>query len=163
MPGPPPKRKAERRRRNKDGGEVESVDLSQVLEHEVEIPVADPDWHPVALQWYESLAKSGQALYYEPSDWGTAYLIAESLSRDLEEQVVGITEAGDKVYAEIPMKGASLSAYLKAMTALMVTEGDRRKSRLEIERANAKSEAEKMAKSDPDVVLDRAERFRRDA
>lgn len=161
MSGPPPKRAAERRRRNKDAVEVESVDLAETTTKEVEVPVADESWHGVARMWYESLIGSGQALFYEPSDWATAYLIAESISRDLEEQVVGITESGEVVRAEIPMKGASLSAYLKAMTALMVTEGDRRRSRLEIERANAKIDAAAAAKKDPDVVLDRAERFKR--
>ena len=85
----------------------------------------------------------------------------ESISRDLEEQVVGITESGDVVRAHIPMKGASLSAYLKAFTALMLTEGDRRKARLEIERADAGADAAAAAKKDPDVVLDRAARIKR--
>lgn len=140
---------------------METVDLAETTSVEVEIPVADEDWHPVAVQWYESLPYSGQALFYEPSDWSTAYLIAESISRDLQPQVVGITDSGQVVKETIPMKGASLSAYLKAMTALMVTEGDRRRSRLEIERANAKNDAKAAAKRDPDVVLDRAERFKR--
>lgn len=160
MPGPIPKRSEERRRRNKEGGEVEKVDLGEEFSKEIVIPRANEEWHEVAYQWYESLKRSGQAKFYEPSDWATAYMIAESMSRDLEEQVVGITESGEKVYAEIPMKGASLSAYLKAMTVLMVTEGDRRKLRLEIDRASAGGAAA-AAKQDPDVVLDRAERFKR--
>jgi hypothetical protein len=95
-------------------------------------PEADPGWHPVALAWYASLAVSGQHTFYEPSDWATAYLIAESISRDLNPQVVGVTDSGKVVTDVIPMKGASLSAYLRAMTCLLVTEGDRRRHQVEL-------------------------------
>ena len=57
-----------------------------------------------------------------------------SLSRDLLPQVVGITEEGDVVRDTIPLKGASLNAYLKSFAALMMLEGDRRKLRVELER-----------------------------
>jgi hypothetical protein len=98
-------------------------------------PVADESWHKVARMWFDSLAASGQSRFYEPSDWSTAYLIGESLSRDLSEQVVGFTEKEGAIMGVIPLKGASLSAYLKAMSSLMVTEGDRRRARLELQRA----------------------------
>ena len=101
----------------------------------VKPPAASKDWHPIARRWYRSLAESGQSAYYEPSDWATAHLIAESISRDLKPQPIGVhPETGKAVMATIPMKGASLAAYLKAMTALLVTEGDRRRSRVELER-----------------------------
>ena len=93
------------------------------------------DWHPRVKDWWESLAESGQATYYEPSDWATAAIVAESMSRDLKPRVVGVNLEGVPVKAKVPMSGASLSAYLRAMTALMVTEGDRRRAGLEIERA----------------------------
>jgi len=70
-----------------------------------------------------------------------AVLIAESMSRDLEPQVVGIAEkTGEIAYATIPLKGASLSAYLRAMSVLMVTEGDRRRLSLELNRAAGKTD-----------------------
>lgn len=144
MPGPPPKRSGQRRRRNKS--EV-PVDKAQGA---AEVPVlkANPRWHPIAKRWFDALAVSGQAVYYEPSDWATAELIAESMSRDLKPQVVGMSETvrtdpesglsctvAEPVMAAIPLKGASLAGYLKAFTALLATEGDRRRARLELERA----------------------------
>lgn len=128
--GPVPKRANERRRRNKSSQPTDSVEITG----EVEIPEPDEDWHPIARRWFEALASSGQSSFYEPSDWATAALIAESMSRDLNPQVVGVTETGEVVKDVIPLKGASLSAYLKAMTALLITEGDRRRARMEIER-----------------------------
>lgn len=134
--GPVPKRSDQRRRQNKP-----AVPITRGRAEEVEIPEADENWHPVARRWFDSLARSGQSFYYQDSDWATAVLIAESMSRDLKPQVVGITEEGEPVRAVIPLKGASLSAYLKAMTVLLVTEGDRRRLRLELERNDEPQES----------------------
>lgn len=86
-------------------------------------PDADAEWHPVATRWFNSLKTSGQSAFYEDSDWATAYLIAESMSRELL--------TGE------PPTGAALAAWLKAMGSLMVTEGDRRRARLELVRPSA--------------------------
>jgi hypothetical protein len=132
--GPVPKRSSQRHG-HRAKADSEAVDRAPGAEN-VDVPAADGGWHHIARQWYESLAMSGQATFYEPSDWATAYLIAESISRDLKPQFVGISETtGEPIIETIPMKGASLAAYLKAMTALLVTEGDRRRARLELERA----------------------------
>lgn len=131
MPGPPPKRKAQRRRRNEPaGGEAATAAGAPA----VVVPRPNSKWHPVAKLWFTSLATSGQAKFYEPSDWATATLVAEAISRDLKPQFVAVTDDGTVVKEALPIKGASLSAYLKAMTALMVCEGDRRRLRLELER-----------------------------
>lgn len=94
----------------------------------------DPDWHPVARAWYQSLAESGQSDFYEPSDWAVARLVAESMSRDLKPQIVGTTEDGTPIAFSRPINGASLRAYLGAFASLLVTEGDRRRARLELEK-----------------------------
>lgn len=143
--GPPPKRSSQRRRTNKPtGGEITTAPGAA----EVPPPRANQKWHPIARRWFEALAASGQSAFYEPSDWATAELIAESMSRDLKPQVVGMSETvrtdpesglsytvAEPVMAAIPLKGASLAGYLKAFTALLATEGDRRRARLELERA----------------------------
>jgi hypothetical protein len=94
----------------------------------------------VALQWYLALSESGQQQFYEPSDWATAYLIAESISRDLNPQFVGFAQTSrdttEPEYAKIPLKGASLGAYLKAMGDLLTTEGARRRASLELQRTD---------------------------
>jgi len=147
--GPIPKREAQRRRRNKTATATKKTAAKKTTSARatnakpprraanVAIPKADPKWHAGAQRWYASLQKSGQSSFYEPSDWAMAWLIAESISRDLKPQVVGVNEeTGEPVFAIIPMKGASLAAYLKAMTALLATEGDRRRAGLELERAS---------------------------
>lgn len=128
--GPAPKRSVERRRRNRV--DVESV----VVAGPVEPPAASEGWHPVAVQWFEALKQSGQAVFYEPSDWALAVVVAESISRELNPQpvVVGRGADAEVVMVSLPPKGASLAAWLKAMTSLLVSEGDRRRMRLELER-----------------------------
>jgi len=140
MPGPVPKRADERRRANKPAPGEEITHAPAAAK--VVIPRGDNSWHKVARMWFSSLAKSGQHRFYEPSDWATAYLIAESISRDLSPQVVGFTEREGAIMGTIPLKGASLSAYLKAMSSLMVTEGDRRRLRVELQREVAVDEDE---------------------
>lgn len=135
--GPVPKRENERRRRNKKPppkkGKTSTPNTG------AKPPTADKDWHPLARNWYDSLKKSGQSEFYEPSDWMMAFMVAESISRDLNDQVVAVPEkTGEPVYAKVPMKGASLSAYLKAMSVLLVSEGDRRRAGIELERAGTK-------------------------
>ncbi len=116
--GPVPKRINERL------GHMSSADKEAVEK----VPVAgavvapDPDdgWHPIALRWYESLAESGQAQFYEPSDWATACYLAEAMSRNLH--------AGQRFSAQL------FAAVMSGMSNLLVTEGDRRRVRLELER-----------------------------
>lgn len=146
--GPLPKRSEERRRNNKPETPLDKVGVVGP----VAIPPANQKWHPVAKRVYESLKDSGQAKFYEPSDWAAIYLLAESMSRDLKPQMVAFDETKGKVIrAYVPIKAASLAAYLKGFAALGVTEGDRRRMGIEIER-----ERNETSEADPDVaVLDR--------
>lgn len=161
--GPVPKKDSERRRRNDDGIELVKINLDELIAGEVEVPAADPKWHPIATQFYEGLQKSGQAIWLEPSDWSVAYILAESLSRDLKPQYVGMNEeTGEAILMTIPLKGSSLSAYLKAFSALLVTEGDRRRLRIELERQKRIDEAAEGGKV-VDIVQARADLFKKQA
>ena len=82
------------------------------------IPEADPLWHPIAIQLYEALRTSGQAEFYQDSDWALAYSLAEDLS----------------VYKRATKRsGQMLQTIYSAFERLLVTEGDRRRVRLELE------------------------------
>jgi len=135
--GPIPHRTEERRRENapSDGLEVTKAPAAA----EVTIPDPDEDWHIIANDWYVSLTESGQSRFYEPSDWMTAYLLAEQISRLLKPRFVGFQQYADggtePVIRSIPMAGADVTALLRGMTSLMVTEGDRRRARLELQRS----------------------------
>lgn len=166
IPGPPPKKDAERRRRNKTGSDERShipatvVNVDELLVGEVEVPTPDESWHPIARQIYDSVLKSGQVIWMEPSDWSVLYLLCESLSRDLKPQVIGINEeSGEPVFAVIPLKGSSLNAYTKTMASLMMLEGDRRRLRIELERQK-RLDAAAEGGTVVDIVQHRADVFK---
>lgn len=80
---------------------------------------ADPEWHSIARNWYESLAVSGQSVYYEASDVATAFYVAEAMSRSLQ---------GAR------FSGQLFAAIMSSMSDLVVTEGARRRVKLELQR-----------------------------
>jgi hypothetical protein len=165
--GPAPKRDAERRRRNAKTVPTTTVVIDDLIKEPVEIPEADPSWHATARHWYDSLQRSGQAVFYEPSDWATALVLAETLSRELNPQFVAYVdkESGETIaeWVTMPIKGSSLTAILKGMTALMVTEGDRRRLSIELERKRATDEATAALKGAASISAQRDKRFARES
>lgn len=129
-PGPVPKRSDQVRRTNNKGTQ-EKVHV----EGPVEIPAPNSKWHPSARLVWDSLPKSGQSRYYEPSDWALAYVLMDDLSHYLRSR---------------SRPGVKLSAILSGLTSLLVTEGDRRRVRMEIERA---SHDDDVPEADPQVAI----------
>lgn len=127
MPGPPPKRSDQRRRRNKPD---ESQPKLTVVKDDtprpaLKAPRVSPSWHPLMKDWFRSLKQSGQARFYEPSDWQTARLLAEVMSQELN--------SGEGV------KASMLGEFNRAAASLMTTEGERRRLRVELQAADADS------------------------
>lgn len=118
--GPIPKRSSERRRTNSAPAETVTPPAA---------PVAAPDLpegtHPLAREWYESLQVSGQAQYYEPSDWTQAKFVAATMTQFF---LMGGSNAN------------MFAAIQAAMRELLTTEGARRRVRLEVERPKPQPE-----------------------
>ena len=116
---PTPKRSSQRRRTNSPQADTVNMIGS------VEVPdlgLTDP--HPLVVDLYESLKISGQAQWYEPSDWErariTCHLLSDQLKSGRPSSTMYQTIQGD-------------------LAALMTAEGDRRRLRMEIERDQASS------------------------
>lgn len=118
--GPIPKRSDQRRRRNKPEGGIRKATGAAV----VTVPPVRKHWHPVARDWFRSLAKSGQSQFYEPSDWQTAVLTAEIMSQVL---------SGDAPASHLPVVA-------RLMDELLTSEGARRRARLELQRPDPDAE-----------------------
>lgn len=125
--GPVPKRSEDK------AGHRTKAELNQITKAngaaEVEVPKPRRDWHPITKAWYKSLAESGQSQFYEPSDWWTAQYVAEAMSRSLKSQNGLIS-------------GQLFQAIMSASTELMVTEGARRRLRVELQRPDRDQGAE---------------------
>ena len=113
--GPVPKRADQRRRGNTDGGPITKGTAAATRG----VPAASKEWHPAAKRWYAALKASGESAFYEPSDWAEAWVVAEVLSQMLQ---------AEKLSAML------FAAWQGASARLLVTEGDRRRVRIELER-----------------------------
>jgi len=132
--GRTPKRSTERMG-HRTKAELASVDRIEVAGI-VSQPPPQPGWHPIAQMWYMALGESGQAIFYEPSDWAAAQYVAE---------VVSINLSSPKFSAQLFVGAWS------AMNDLMTTEGSRRRVRVELERAQGEANA---AARDQAVILE---------
>lgn len=112
--GPTPKRSTQRAGHRTSEEEPDHVAMTG----RVQVPPPTRRWNTRAKRWYRSLAESGQAEFYEPSDWAFAQLLADQLTDEL---------AGEA-------RATMLNAILAGMSKLGTTETDRRRMRIEVER-----------------------------
>lgn len=121
MPGPVPKRDEERIRRNKPDIPTDVIQMpGSVMAPELDI--RDP--HPMVVDLYNSLAESGQSRFYEHSDWQFARLACHF--------------ANDLIKSSRP-SSVMLQQVNQMLSSLLVTEGDRRRVRMEVERAQTET------------------------
>ncbi len=122
--GPIPDRSEERIRRN-EGDPITKIPVSGV----VEVPALgdvsfDGETDPMVVELYEALAESAQSKYYEPSDWQ----IARFAMRAINEELIASKQQRK------PVGAMKLTALLQLLATLLMTEGDRRRVRIEVER-----------------------------
>lgn len=116
--GPVPKRSDERIRRNKPDRPIEKVTSIGV----VGIPdLGLDDPHEVTVGLYQALLDSAQSRYFEPSDWAYARFCLHF---------------ADKLIKQPRPSGQVLATVHSMLSDLLVSEGSRRRFRIEIERAD---------------------------
>jgi hypothetical protein len=126
VPGPVPNRSADLNRpRERKGGDNAAVTKGVSLPATPYKP--DPEWHAIARMLWDSLAVSGQAEFYQQSDWAFAYSVCEDLSMYKKPTV---SKDGEDYYKR---SGQMLQTIYAAFERLLVTEGDRRRVRIELE------------------------------
>lgn len=117
--GPIPKRQDQRRRRNKP--EIQYTRGRR--RNNMQVPGPDPDWHPLAANYYKAFVDSGQTDFFEPSDWAHLVDILDDVShykRRYQGRSANMRQALDS-----------------ALSRLLVAEGDRRRMRIELEATDA--------------------------
>lgn len=114
--GPVPNRSEDLARpRERKGGEPQPVTKGK--SKPATIPEPDPGWHRVARMLWDAALESGQAEFYESSDYAYLYYVCNSVSK---------YESSNKPSSMF------FAALNQAMTTLLLTEGDRRRVRLEL-------------------------------
>lgn len=124
--GPIGKRDDERIRRNKPEDPTATISMIGT----VEIPeLGDMSYlgetHPLIEDLYESIKNSAAVKFYEPTDWQFARLTLYTLNQEL----ISAQHNGK------PVGAMKLTAINQMMSSLLLTEGERRRARVEIERA----------------------------
>lgn len=128
--GPIGKRDEERVRRNIPEDPTVTIQMPGI----VSIPELGDvshlgETHPLIPEMYESIKQSASVKYYEPTDWQFARLALYTLNQEL----IAAQHNGK------PVGAMKLTAINQMLSALLLTEGDRRRARLEIERAPAET------------------------
>lgn len=114
--GPIPKRSDQLIRRNIPEVPVDKLAALGVV-RTPDLEFDDP--HPIVVDFYQSLLESAQTKYYEPSDWQYARLALHFADRLLKSNTPN---------------GQILATVTSMLSELLVSEGSRRRVRLEIER-----------------------------
>lgn len=118
--GPIPKRSGQGHRITQAKKVKAGVKRVRVKDGVIKPPTADPEWHPIAKALWQAVKDSKYTIYYEPSDWILLFDACDEIS----------------VYKYGGMnRSAVMRASLNQMlSGLLLTEGDRRRARIEIER-----------------------------
>ena len=113
--GPVPKRSESRVRRNKS----ETETITAAGGRKVTIPRMNGQWHPVAKMMWRSAKESGQAQFYESTDWATLYSLCDNMTYALAQK---------KRPAQL------IQTIYSELSNLLFTEGARRRVQVELNR-----------------------------
>jgi hypothetical protein len=157
--GPVPKRTENRikRGRRADGLDITTAPGAENIEMPLPPEGGPDDWDDIVYEWYFSLAESGMARFYEPSDWMVAYITADWLNQLRKPQYVTMQTVGpnttEPYFLRRPMSGSDMGAFLRVCANLGLTEGDRRRMRIELTHV----EPEQPEQTPGDLETERAE------
>ena len=114
--GPIPNREEDLARpRERKGGDVQEVTKGEALP--TKVPHADSEWHPIARKLWDGVKASGQTAFYQQSDWAVLYSLCDDLSQ----------------YKKSSKRSSQMAQVIySALGNLLVTEGDRRRARIEL-------------------------------
>lgn len=121
MPGPIPNLSSDLSREssaNRDG----RVPLKKGVRRPTSNILPSPDWHPSVKLFWKRAKRGGQADFYQDSDYAYMWMLCDTLSHELK-----LRDAGK------PYKAIIIQNFFTSLTPLMLTEGERRRARVELE------------------------------
>ena len=131
MPGPIPRPESELARpRARKGSDQQAV--AKGVRREVEWPNAPSHWGQLCTDLYNGAMDSGQADFYQQSDIALMTVVLEELNRYMEPYGSRFDENGEVVYLYPKRSGQMFQALMSSFQSLLLTEGDRRRVRVEL-------------------------------
>lgn len=117
--GPIPNRSEDLARPRERNGEArQQGEITKGELYATTVPRADPEWHPIARRLWDGCKTSGQSQYYQNSDWALLYSICDDLSE----------------YKSSGKRSSMMATVIySSLSTLLVSEGDRRRARLELQ------------------------------
>ena len=91
----------------------------------VEIPETPEHWHEIAKMVFNSIKSSGQREFFQQTDWAIAYMTCDEIHRYRQ--------------SDSP-KAFHLQQIYAALGSLLMTEADRRKVRIELQKPEVPTE-----------------------
>ena len=131
MPGPIPRPESELARpRARKGGDQQAV--STGIRQDVVWTEPPAHWGDLARDMYYAAQDSGQADFYQQSDVAYMTFVLEEMNRYMEPQSYIDRSTGEEVTYTPKRSGQMFQALHSSMQALLFTEGDRRRVRVEL-------------------------------
>lgn len=104
--------------RDRDADRGDRAPITKGKSRPAVIPEPDSGWHPIAKLIWDAACDSGQADFYESSDYAMLFSICDDIS----------------YYKSMGKRsGQMLASIYSAISSLLLTEGDRRRLRIELE------------------------------
>lgn len=126
MPGPIPNRSGDlSRERDANRSRGDRPTLTKGVAREAKIPGHDPKWERAVIRLYATTRTSGQADFYQSSDWSFFWIQCDLLDRVMKS---------DRPSAQM------VSAIMSSLASFGLTEGDRRRMRIELEAPQEETE-----------------------
>lgn len=117
MPGPIPMRESELARPRSRGQGPEAPQVTRGELRPTSPPEPNPEWHISARRLWDAALVSGQADFYQDTDWAMLHFLCGEMSD----------------YARSSKKSSMmLASIMSGLTSLLLTEGDRRRARIEL-------------------------------
>lgn len=106
-------------------GKSKGYEVSKGDARPVTVPEPNPEWCEVALGLWLAASTSGQADFYQDSDWWTLYMTCDQITY---------------LYEQTKRSPEFLKSIYSALGSLMFTEADRRKAHVELAESGEGSE-----------------------
>ena len=133
MRGPIPRPESELARpRARKGGDQQEVTIGE--RRSKFWPDTPAHWGGLAAGLYEAAQESGQEDFYQQSDIATLMIVCEEINSYMEPDAERLNEETGEIVQLYPKRsGQMFQALMSSLGSLLLTEGDRRRVRLELQ------------------------------